>query len=270
MDKQDMLNQAADVPAALAAGLALAEIRDIHGMPAAIVPPGCKVETFERLLKAPLRIQRHIQIATAISFIDYWQKFASDVSVIFANLEGNTFQATFDYHNKDAPAHCDHTATLKLKHSKEWQTWLAANEKQFKQTDFAEFIEQNLPDIHEPIGAELLEVVRTLKANKKLAFKSGVTLSNGQVQFEYNETIDGQAGPKGELRIPEQFVLGLRVFHGEEPYRVTALLRWRIQDGGALTFFFSILRPERIIEDAFETVRQKLVTGCSGGQFISV
>lgn len=270
MDKQDMLNQAADVPAALAAGLALAEVREIEGVPAVVLPPGCKVELFEQLLNSPVRIRKHLILSTAISFIDYWQKFAGDNSMIFADLERNQFQAVFDYHLIDEPGHCDHTATLKLKHSKEWQTWLAANEKQFKQTDFAEFIEQNLPDIHEPIGAELLEVVRTLKANKKLAFKSGVTLSNGQVQFEYNETIDGQAGPKGELRIPEQFVLGLRVFHGEEPYRVTALLRWRIQDGGALTFFFSILRPERIIEDAFETVRQKLVTGCSGGQFISV
>jgi uncharacterized protein YfdQ (DUF2303 family) len=270
MDKQDMLNQAADVPAALAAGLALADVKSIQGMPAVIVPPGCKVETFEHLLEKPLRIKQAVVITTALSFIDYWQKFASDISMIFADLDNHNFKAVFDYHDKDQPAHGSHTATLKLQHSKEWDTWLNKNEVSFKQAEFAEFVEQNLPDIHEPIGAELLEVVRTLKANKKLAFKSGITLSNGQVQFEYNETIDGQAGPKGELRIPEQFVLGLRVFQGEEPYKVFALLRWRIADGGALTFFFSILRPERIIEDAFETVRTKLAAGCSGGKFISV
>ena len=129
---------------------------------------------------------------------------------------------------------------------------VTADGKTMKQADFAKFIEDNLPDIAEPNGSDLLIISRSLEAKKKVDFESAVRLDNGETQFTYNEEIKGTAG-KGTLEIPEIFVLGIPVFHGGDAYKLEARLRYRINDG-QLLMWFDLLRPERLLEDAFNQV----------------
>src|SRR5690606_22175624 len=176
------------------------------------------VQSLEEHLPAPLRIREQVYITEATSFIDYWQRFASDSSVIFADLN-------------QRPKWCEHGATLICDHSTEWRTWSASNAKSMEQSSFAEFIEANAIDIVQPAAAEMIQIALTLQAKTKVDFASGIRLDNGQVQLTYQEKIEGSAGPKGELKIPEKFTLALRIFQGGDKYQVEAYLRYRIKEG---------------------------------------
>lgn len=236
---------------------------EVEGVPHVILPPGYTLEDMEQLLPAPARIKQVVGLADAKSFIDYFQLFAGDATVIFANQDSRQIKAVFDYHT-DNPAWCAHSATLALSHSDEWKAWAGQNGKSMTQRLFAEFVEDHIRDVVEPAGAELLEVAKTLVANKKLQFRSGTELHNGQVQLTYNEVIEGQAGAKGQLEIPRTIKLGLRVFKGTEPYAVSARLRYRISDEGGLTFSYHIDDLDRVLEDAFEQVLTQIRTNCNG------
>lgn len=248
------------IAALTAAGL---ETFEVAGVPQVILPPGYMLEDMEQLLPTPNRIKQAIGLADAKSFIDYFQRFASDTTVIFANQEARQVKAVFDYHTT-APAWCSHSATLALAHSDEWKAWAGQNGKSMLQRAFAEFVEDHIRDVVEPAGAELLEVAKTLHANKKLQFRSGAELHNGQVQLTYNEVIEGQAGAKGQLEIPRTIKLGLRVFKGTEPYAVSARLRYRISDEGVLSFSYHLDDLDRVLEDAFEQVLTQIRTNCNG------
>ena len=227
------------------------------------VPEGMKVEKLPRLRDLPNRIKGSLKVVEVKSFIDYWQKFSSDKSVILANLEQEEFRAVFDYHEPDKPAWLDHTCILKCQTSTEWRTWFRKNKSMFSQVDFAEFIEANAIDIINPSAADMIEVAMTLQANKKVKFNSGVRLDNGQIQLGYHEVIEGSAGAKGQLKIPDKFSLALRIFQGGDKYDVECHLRYRINDGD-LRFFYQIIRPERLLEDAFNLVKEQVEKGCSG------
>lgn len=153
----------------------------------------------------------------------------------------------------------DHTAFYECPLSAEWKAWSKANKNLFEQAEFAQFIEDNLPDIVEPSGADMLEISRTLEAKKKINFASGIRLSNGQQELTYEEQVAGTAS-KGKLQIPEVFKIGIPVLEGGPRYSVQARLRYRI-DGGALVMWFDLLRPHKIIEDAVLAVWKDIEAG---------
>jgi len=223
----------------------------------------------EKYLPAPTRIIKTINVSEATSFIDYWQTFATDASVILADLNSQKFTAVFDYHQPGKPAWESHKCVLVSCYSSEWQTWSGRDKKPFSQIEFAEFIESNAIDIIDPAAAVMIEVAMTLQANKKVKFNSGVRLDNGQIQLGYHEVIDGSAGAKGDLKIPDKFKLAIRIFQGGEKYEVECHLRYRINDGD-LKFFYQVVRPERLLEDAFETIKKQVQTGCQGSVMLAV
>ena len=144
--------------------------------------------------------------------------------------------------------------------SPEWQTWRAESGQQMNQEAFAQFIEDNLPDIAIPTAAEMLEISRSLEAKKKVNFASGIRLSNGQNELTYEEEITGTA-QKGKLKVPEEFQIGIPVLEGGQRYAVNARLRYRIGDGGKLTMWYELIRPHKILDDAVHAVRLEIEQG---------
>lgn len=136
-----MTELAKTLEAALAVHAASLDVKEVEGVPFLIVPPGYDAKNLESLLPAPIRIRATVKVADGKSFVDYWQKFATDRSVIFANEEGRNFTAIFDYHLHDThPDWCEHKASLTLTHSDEWKRWIGKNNQGMRQRDFAEFI----------------------------------------------------------------------------------------------------------------------------------
>lgn len=257
----DTENSAAAI---LAAGSAIgAQINAINptdipagGAPLIVVPEGYELRNLEDLLPAPSRKKGTTVLNDENSFVHVVNDQKNASTRLFSALNPPSFTAVFNA-DADGPGWGDHRAAYALPLSPEWKTWAGRDSRQSKQAEFAQFIEGNLPDIIEPVGATVLEVVRTLEAKKKVSFASGIRLSNGEQQLIYEEEIQGSA-QKGTLTVPEIFVLAIPVFENGEPWRVEARLRYRIGDDKSLTLWYELVRPHKIIEAAVNEVRARV------------
>lgn len=238
--------------AAITAGMQLADVRTIEGKPFVVLPDECSVHDLEAYLPTPTRKTGTVKLRDTASFIAYVNDEKTEATRIYGNLVNPHFVAVFNDHG-DTPAWKDYRASYACPLSVEWQTWKGASGKQMAQEQFAQFIEDNLPDIAQPPAADMLEISRTLEAKKKVNFASGVRLSNGQNELTYEEQISGTAS-KGKLVVPEEFTIGIPVLEGGARYAVTARLRYRIGDGGRMAMWFELVRPHKILEDAVKDV----------------
>ncbi len=181
---------------------------------------------------------------------------------IYADPDSRTITAVFNDQRGMVPGWRDHRAAFKSEYTPEFEKWMIRNghNKAMGQTEFAEFIEDNMADIAEPTASDLLTVATTLQAKTDISFASSKRLESGQVQLTYNETINATAGSNGAMTIPREFVLGLRIFKNGAGYKIKARLKYRLA-GGAVKFWYELDRPERAVEDAFkgyvDTVREK-------------
>lgn len=179
---------------------------------------------------------------------------------IYADPDNRRITAVFNDHRGVTPGWRDHRAEFKAEFTAEFKKWMDNNAKQFTQSEFAEFIEDNMADITEPAATAMLEMATTIQAKTDINFSSAKRLQNGQVQLQYTEAIDARAGANGAMEIPKEFALGLRIFKNGEGYKLKARLKYRLH-GGTVKFWYELDRPERSIEDAFTgyvaTLREK-------------
>lgn len=222
--------------------------------PYLLIPDGWTFESIAHTLPMPTRKFGTIEAVDAESFIALINLHKTKNTLIYAQVQQPYFVAVINDHGRQEPGWRDHRIKWPCPLSVEWKTWAAADGKQMAQADFARFIEDNLPDIVSPPGAEMLEISRTLEAKKTVDFASSVRLADGAVELTYDEKIKGTA-LKGKLQLPERFTVGIPVFEGGQRYRVAARLRYRILPGGSLTMWFDLDRPHKVIEDAVQQVR---------------
>jgi len=147
----------------------------------------------------------------------------------------------------------DHRAALTLRHSPEWEAWTAQDGRWLGQAVLAEHFQDNYVDIIEPDHATMLELAQTFQATSFVDFKSAHRLKDGNTGLRYEETSDARAGQKGELEIPDEFTLSLRVFEGLDPVEVQARLRYRVRDG-SLVIGYRLVRPEDHVRAAFDAL----------------
>ncbi|MER5213668.1 DUF2303 family protein [Streptomyces sp. NPDC002838] len=187
------------------------------------------------------------------SFLAYYGKHADENTEVYADAERLSVTAVLDAHTAGAPRWETHRLGLLLRTTDAWKQWLALDGKLQRQEEFAEFLEDHLPELLEPTAAEMLEIAQSFQAAVKVDFQSATRLSSGQRQFQYVETQSTKAGQKGQLTVPEVFTIGLVPFEGSEGYRLTARLRHRITSSG-LQLGYKLERPADVLRTAFEDV----------------
>ena len=229
--------------------------REIDGHQFALVPEGYRVQSLEKYQMHPQRKQGLVSLGDSESFIRFVTEEKTSTTRLYGKTKGE-FRAVFDDNSTDTANWRDYRAEVKLEHSMQWNTWIRNNKQGMKQHEFAQFIEDNLPDIVEPVSAVILEVSRSLQAKKKVSFESGIRLSNGETQFTYSEEIQGSSA-KGLIQIPESFWLGIPVFQNGTGYKIEARLRYRISEGG-LVMWYDLLRPEKFHEDATKDIWKEI------------
>lgn len=218
-----------------------------------------RIESLEHLLANPTRKKGTINFADAASFTTYIAKHKTESTELFGTLSHGSFTAVIDHHSTTTAGWGQHEAKYNCPQSREWQVWTQDNKAQMKQEQFAQFIEDNLLDIIEPASADMLEISRSLEAKKKVNFKSGIRLSNGEQQIAYEESIEGSTS-KNNLTIPESFFIAIPVLTGGEPYRIEARLRYRISDSAQLTMWYDLVRPHKSFEDAVQAAWEQVET----------
>jgi uncharacterized protein YfdQ (DUF2303 family) len=170
--------------------------------------------------------------------------------VVYADEEMLALVAVLNDDRGDEAGWRDYQIRLTLRATEEWSGW-KYGQGLGSQQRFAERIEEGLPEIVDPPGADMLELAQTFHASVDVKYRSGHRLANGQTQFTYAEDIKASAGSQpGTITIPETFTLGVAPFLGLHLYEVTARLRYRLS-GGDLQIGYQLVRPEAVERDAF-------------------
>lgn len=216
----------------------------------------------------PRRTAAARRVTDAESFVAYVNRHRLDGTEVYAHTSSSSVVAVIDSHegNTGAPGWQKHTLTLALEHTKAWLAWTAhdltavGSKGWFDQLAFAEFIEDRALDVIEPDHARLIELATRFEATTKVEFGSAVRQDNGEVKFEYSETVGPKKGTKGDIDLPKELKLGLRPYIGGPIYYVTASLRYRIRQEG-LVLGFALLRPESILEAAFADIVTEIRDG---------
>jgi uncharacterized protein YfdQ (DUF2303 family) len=225
-----------------------------------VVPQGSTVETIkpdERYGEAPKSVRGSYAAMTVESLIAYVNSHATDATTIWVHPTEGRIEAVLNDNARDAAAWGDHRATLTLIRTPEWLFWLNANGNLMPQASFAEHMEDGIKEIVEPDAATMLEIAQSIQAKTKVSFRSATRLSDGEVQMQYDEETEAKAGRKGDLTIPSEFVLAIAPFVGEDPYRVNARLRYRINQG-ELRIGYRLERPDDIVRDALKQIADRL------------
>jgi uncharacterized protein YfdQ (DUF2303 family) len=251
------------------------EVQTLPGNPVPFIINDGVVKPLPELIfndhaERPERIKGTVRVFDPDSFTSYYSRFADLDSRIFADDAKRSVTAVLDYHEAndrvpragDAAAVIDnvtmprwgqHRVVLEMRHSEEWSTWIGANNKQMTQQQFSEFLEQNSIDIVDPKPAAIVEIARDLSGTTEVEFGAGLRMQDGQVRFKYTEQTKTSVGAD-QVTVPGEFVLGIPVFVGGNPGRVRALLRYRCKEG-KLTFWYTLVRPEAYVRDAFAAAR---------------
>jgi len=196
--------------------------------------------------------RREIQVGDIPSFVDYVNAWKGPESLVFlADAHAN---AIINFGNRaEGLGWSQHNVRVILSHSSEWQRWMAADKKWFRQTEFAEFLEESAGDIVDPDAASLLEIITELEGFKNSTFKTAERLDNGQRVLTYIEDIGVTGSKNGQAAIPTSIRVSLRVYkHDQNVTNLTAGLKYRVNDG-KVTFQF-VFGQEA--EDAIETARE--------------
>lgn len=230
------------------------EPTNVDGHHFVMVPPNYSAKDItdlvEKAQSAPNRKHGTAVVKDVASLLVYCaDQGAALNSYIYADPDKRTLTAVFNDQREDAGWR-DHRCHYQAEYTPEFSKWLVNDKKQFDQTGFSEFIEDNFVDIAEPAAQMLLDVATTIQSKTDINFSSAKRLQNGQVQMQYTENIDARAGVNGALEIPKEFMLGLRIFKNGDGYKIKARLKYRLH-AGQIKFWYELDRVERSIEDAF-------------------
>lgn len=232
---------------------------EYHGRAYAVVPEGFKLELLETAYR-PVHPKATVKLRDAASFVLYVNDHKVPATRIYAQLDPARFLAVFDEmltaeqagDDGDGDSTTDQAnwrefrAEFAVPASREWLLWNAANRQHMSQLKFAEFLQDNLPDVQDPDGATLLEMALNFEAVQSGNFVATQRLQDGSHNLQWKA--DNNAS--GTVKLPEHLTLCIPVFENEAPREVQARLRYRLKEG-TLAIWFELVRPHKVLEDAF-------------------
>lgn len=242
----------------LEAGKQLGKPNHVPGYrPYAIIDDKIVYLAHEEPAPLPDFIKQRVAFRDVKALIAYVNRFKDSGTQIFADERAGTVTAILDYHLEaeagSEPNNCAHVAVFTAEPSPEWKEWKGLDGRPQQQEKFAEFIENQAPFIVRPDAATMLEIASSFQAASSASFSKAIRLDNGQVQLQYVENINGQAGPKGALAVPKDFDVMLRPYVGCSPTVVQARFRYRIE-GGRLSLWYDLFRADDILRETFDVI----------------
>lgn len=261
MDNTKMLNAQTNAGAGVLAGEELARkvaeltatVHREEGFKPFRVKADGSIETLEGLRSIQPFRKGQVIFYEGLSFGRFVNRFKNPTTVLFADSVGKSFTAALDYH----PGLPDQTSAswdlfrgiLPLRHTESWKTWTAANKEPMTQAEFAQFLEDNIPDIADPSGAKLVEIARSLEAKTDVNYSSHIREEDGSHRFNYSEQVNGTAA--GGVTIPAEITLVLQPFEGSKTYPIKARFRYRV-NAKQVAMWFDLVRMQDVLTAAFD------------------
>lgn len=221
------------------------------GVPYIIVPGGCSLEEAEQLLVNPVRVRTEPAFVDVDSFCEYVNDHKDTHTHVYASMADGRIDAVIDHHTRtgNEPRWGDHVPALHLQPTPDWERWMEKDGDAMGQESLADFLEEMDHTIIEPEAAEIIEIVTAMRVTSDKRFASKVNRTDGSFTFEYSEEHD----TKATIKVPDRFTIHIAPYRSAEYVDLLVRLRYRINEG-RVKFFYSILRPDRAQEDAFNQV----------------
>ncbi|KVO05598.1 phosphopentomutase [Burkholderia ubonensis] len=261
---ENITEQQTEIGAAVAAGASLASIRKHPHDPRssfALVPEGYRIEEMVEP-EYPARPTGTAKMRDVGSFIALFNRQKRDCSLVYATLEPARFIAVIDDHfpagdiggPKMGANWQEQRIDFTVPPSREWRTWTESNRKPMNQLQFAEFIEDNLPDIIQPTGSDMLTMALNFEASKNGRFVSNTRLSDGNVEFTWKEDVESAVGSAGQkLTMPQQIKIRIPVFENSEPVDMDVRVKFRVAEQH-LKLWYELVRPHKVLESGFRAI----------------
>lgn len=163
-------------------------------------------------------------------------------------------RAILDYHGAGSyeAGRCKWLAVCDFVKSTEWAEWSAlCNNTPRSQQQTVEALEGLVDDIEDPAGADILGLLRSLRASYSASASTELRPDGtSSVSFtKATEVRTGRMNPDERLELPATLVVAIPVFKGDtDRYKVTVRMRARVDEQGHLGFRFVMERAERIVE----------------------
>lgn len=231
----------------------------------AVIPDGYRVEALEQFQAEPDRIVANHLFVDVASLAAYLARFSTDATMICADYHVATISANLDGDQPDAPSHKTHGARFQAQQSDILKAWLKVSGKSVSQVDFGLFLEERAVDVVQPEAADVMDMVMTFDATKKVSFKSSQRLHDGQRQFQYVEENEA----RGAVTLPDHFIILAPVYTGMEPQRIKFMIRFRIDDG-KLRFQIDMHDRDRVLREAFDRCVDALRADITDGSTVYV
>lgn len=230
----------------------------LDGKPYTVTPPGWSVQELP-VADHPPRVRGTVKLRDAASFIRFFNDHKETASRIYATLQPARFLAVLDELDPlDASRGWrELRADFTVPASREWTLWNAQDRKRMSQLEFAEFLQDNLPDVASPDGAALLEMALRFEASQSGNFVAAQRLQDGSHDLQWK----ADNNSSGTVKLPEQITLKVPVFENTESKEVHARLRYRL-DAGRLAIWFELVRPHKVAEAAFRATWGEIKEAC--------
>lgn len=223
---------------------------------------------FEAYRFAPERKTGQAEVQTLEAFFELTNRHKTGNSVIFADMDWKkpSLTAVIDYHeakSAGAAAFGKHRVHYAYPLSEEWKKWVEMDGQPMKQSEFAYFLEDRVPELSAPtdderirlerdfatkiaVPSQLIELSRGLQVNIEARVKGVTTLQTGEGQIAWEEShTDGDGKP---LKVPGIFILSIAPFFMGDKVRIPVRLRYRAA-AGAVIWFYQIYRPDQFITE---------------------
>lgn len=243
-----------------------------RGAPVVLVPKGwtpVAVPGWEPTTP-PDHVSATVIMEDGESFARYVCDYKSPNSQVFGSREGLNnlvVVAVLDYHGAATSdvQFCKHRVEFTPKLAVPWLRWTQVDRKPFGQAEFAQFLEENIADIQNPSGGDLLKIINALEIDGALVFQKAIRLQDGTVKFSFQNE---QKAKSGDIEVPSEFQLALQVFEGEPHLRVQARLRYRLSSTGELKVWFEMVNAHKAVEVATLLVLERIQKGCGIRPFL--
>ncbi|MCA1868928.1 DUF2303 family protein [Agrobacterium genomosp. 3] len=228
-------------------------------------------DEFERWRSQPTLKVGTARVDTLDSFIDLTARHKTMHSVIFADFDWQkpSLTAVIDYHENEAYGQADngkHRIHYAFPLSEEWKAWTGMNARVMDQGEFAEFIEDHIPDLATPheeeathwqqtLGgrvatpADIITLSRGLKVFAETKVTNTVTLQSGEGQLTFEEEHKDANGQK--INVPSLFIIRVPPFFRGESVRIPVRLRYRVK-AGSIVWFYQLYKPDQWITEEVE------------------
>jgi uncharacterized protein YfdQ (DUF2303 family) len=255
----------AGIVALLATAASSREIISQHNVPILLTPNGnggVDRRSLEHLRDTPLRPSVHVKLATSKDLHQYlanqanWTRTENplcgstsepplglDNVVVFADRDKLNFHAFLDYHHVTGGRWLNHSASVTYKESHQFGIWKKHDGVKMGQEAFAEFLDENVLDITDPTGADVVAFASCLEAHRTEIFKSSTNLGNGEVKFNWSNESSGDSVTK----FPTDMKIGIPIWTNGEKILIPVKLFYRVSEG-KLLFWYKLRNLENIID----------------------